>query len=117
SMIGTPGYMAPEQARGDRQIDASADVFALGCVLFECLTGRAVFVGSHPMAVLAKILFEQPPRLRDRRPDLPRELDALVARMLSTEPEGRPASGAAVLVEIEALGAAPAEARSRSRVS
>jgi hypothetical protein len=119
SMIGTPGYMAPEQARGDRQIDARADVFALGCVLFECLTGRAVFVGSHPMAVLAKILFEQPPRLRDLRPDLPRELDALVARMLATEPEGRPARGAAVLAEIAALGGfeAEAEARSRQRVS
>jgi tRNA A-37 threonylcarbamoyl transferase component Bud32 len=117
SMIGTPGYMAPEQARGDRQIDASADVFALGCVLFECLTGRAVFVGAHPMAVLAKILFEQPPRLRDLRPDLPRELDALVARMLATDPAGRPARGAAVLAEIEALAGVEADARSRQRVS
>jgi eukaryotic-like serine/threonine-protein kinase len=100
AMMGTPGYMAPEQARGDPLVDARADVFALGCVLFECLTGRAVFVGSHPMAVLAKILLEPPPRLRDLRPDLPRELDALLGRMLAMSPAVRPRDGAALLAEL-----------------
>src|SRR5262249_48965914 len=55
-LLGTPGYMAPEQARSGQIVDARADVFSLGCVLFECLTGKPAFSGDHLMAVLAKIL-------------------------------------------------------------
>ena len=64
--LGTPGYMAPEQARGDEDVDARADVFALGCVLYECLTGRAAFAADNLMALLGKVLFEDAPRLRQR---------------------------------------------------
>ncbi|WP_437767620.1 AAA family ATPase [Sorangium sp. So ce281] len=87
---GTPQYMAPEQARGEPQIDARADVFALGSVLFECLTGRAAFGGSDPLSVLMKVLLEEPPRLRELRDDVPAWLDRLVARMLSKARESRP---------------------------
>ena len=69
--IGTPSYMAPEQARGGRDIDPRADVFSLGCILFECLTGRPPFTGDSIMATLAKILLEEAPRLREARADLP----------------------------------------------
>src|SRR5262249_9701237 len=107
SMVGTPGYMAPEQVRGDpAAIDARADVFSLGCVLFECLTGRPPFQGLHVIALLAKLLFDEPPRVREIAPGVPAALDALVARMLSKEPEARPADGhavAALLDQIEAL--------------
>src|SRR5579871_1187809 len=81
-LLGTPGYMAPEQARGGKDLDARADVFALGCVLFECLTGRAAFVGEHVMALLAKILLEEAPRVSELRADVAPELDRLVARMM-----------------------------------
>jgi eukaryotic-like serine/threonine-protein kinase len=101
--IGTPGYMAPEQARGARQVDARADIFSLGCVFFHCLTGRRAFKGSDPVAVLAKVLFEEPPRPSDIRPDIPGALDDLVWRMLSKDPAGRPADGAAVVAEIDHL--------------
>src|SRR4029079_9444950 len=74
-MIGTPGYMAPEQTRGDKEVGPRADVFALGCVLFECLTGQAVFIGDNIMAVLAKILLEDATRVSERRPDLPDDVD------------------------------------------
>ncbi|WP_437492806.1 protein kinase [Sorangium sp. So ce1014] len=93
---GTPQYMAPEQARGEPRIDARADVFALGSVLFECLTGRAAFAGGDPLSVLMKVLLEEPPRLRELRGDLPAGLDRLVARMLSKAREARPRDGGAV---------------------
>ncbi|WP_437622198.1 serine/threonine-protein kinase [Sorangium sp. So ce1151] len=104
SAVGTLGYMAPEQARGSADLDARADVFALGCVLFECLTGQPAYAGGNPMAVLAKLLLASPPRVRDERPDVPEDIDALVERMLRREPARRPADGAALLAELEALG-------------
>ncbi len=95
--VGTPAYMAPEQVRGERVIDARADVFALGCVMYECLTGEPAFVAHNPMAVFCKILLDKAPSAAELVPGLPEPVDALLQRMLSKEPEGRPASGAAVL--------------------
>ena len=102
--MGTVGYMSPEQAIGDKSLDARTDVFALGCLLFESLTGEPVFSGDHVVAVLAKVLREEAPRLRALRPKLPEALDALVARMLSKDRGTRPAHGSAVVKELVALG-------------
>jgi len=98
--LGTPGYMAPEQVRGDRVPDdewAGADVFALGCVLFECLSGTPAFVGANVMAVLAKVLFEDVPRVGDHVSSVPRAVDALVMQMMSKDRLARPRDGAAVV--------------------
>ncbi len=95
-IVGTPGYMAPEQARASRDVDARADVYALGCVLFECLTGRPPFAGEHPVAVLAKVLLDEPPRLRALVPSASVALEQLVARLLAKNPHVRPADGRAV---------------------
>ena len=103
-MMGTPGYMAPEQARGAEAVDARADVFSLGVMIFECLTGQVPFAANHLPAILAKILFEDPPHLRDRRADVPDALDTLVTLMLSKEPEDRPADGRAVVDALRAFG-------------
>ncbi len=105
-LLGTPGYMAPEQARTEKDVDARADVFALGCVLFECLTGRPAFAGEHVMAILAKVLLEEPPRLSELRAEVPPGLEALLVRMLAKEREGRPADGSAVAAELAAIVAA-----------
>jgi tetratricopeptide (TPR) repeat protein len=102
-MVGTPGYMSPEQARGDRDVGPAADVFAVGCVLYECLTGRPTFVGPNVMAVLAKILIEETPRLREARPDLPEALDLLLARVLAKQAPARPRDGLALAHELSAL--------------
>ncbi len=102
--IGTPGYMAPEQARGSRDIDARADVFSLGCVMFECLAGRPPFVGDTSMAVLAKILLEDAPRLGKVCTDPPAALQDLVARMLEKDPKLRPRDGSAVGAALELIG-------------
>ncbi|WP_437798820.1 protein kinase domain-containing protein [Sorangium sp. So ce693] len=116
TVLGTPGYMAPEQARGSyAQLDARADVFSLGCVLFECLTGLPAFYGQHVMALLAKLLMEEPPRLRELRPEMPAELDHLVARMLAKEPAARPADGAAVAQLLDGIREARGHAASADR--
>ncbi|WP_437585786.1 protein kinase domain-containing protein [Sorangium sp. So ce1000] len=103
AILGTPGYMAPEQARGDSAIDARADVFALGCVLFECLAGRRPFLGDNVLSLLVKVVLEEPPRLGELRGGIPEPLDRLVARMLSKSAEHRPRDGAAVAAELAAF--------------
>ena len=101
--IGTPHYMSPEQARAERSVGARTDVYALGVVLFEALAGVRPFEGETPIAVLAKILLEEPPSLVTARPDVPNALDALVRAMLAKDPAERPADGAAVLEALDAL--------------
>ena len=105
TVIGTPAYMAPEQARGSRVLDGRADLFSLGCVLFECLSGRPAFVGEHLLAVLARILLEDPPRLSEVAPGVPPGLDALVASLLAKETSARPADASAVIEALVAIEA------------
>ncbi|HNI61676.1 MAG TPA: serine/threonine-protein kinase, partial [Pseudomonadota bacterium] len=107
AIIGTPEYMAPEQARGQSQLSAAADVFSLGCVFYECLAGSPPFVAAHVAAVLAKILFEDAPKLRTVRPELPLPLEDLLLRMLHKDPKLRPADGGAVLAALLLLPTLP----------
>ncbi|HEX7601372.1 MAG TPA: serine/threonine-protein kinase [Polyangiaceae bacterium] len=96
TLLGTPGYMAPEQARGAVDIDARVDVFALGCVLYKCLTGQGPFAGPDAVATLAKVLFDEPPRLGTVLPGAPADLEELLAQMLDKAPAARPRDGAEV---------------------
>ncbi|NUP08637.1 MAG: protein kinase [Polyangiaceae bacterium] len=98
--LGTPAYMAPEQAKGLQAIDPRADVFALGCVLYECLAGQPPFWADHPLAVMAKILLDEPRKLGSVRPEVPPAFAALVDRMLLKDPAARPQDGAAVAREL-----------------
>jgi serine/threonine protein kinase len=86
--IGTPEYMAPEQAEG-KDIDARADVYSLGCVLYEALAGRPPFVGSSPVSVLYQQVHSRPPYIRGFNPDVPRELTRLLDTTLAKRPEDR----------------------------
>ena len=103
SFVGTAGYMAPEQARGDADVDERADVFALGCVLYECIAGRPVYRGDSALALRAKVLLHDPPRLRTIAAGVTDELDALVARMLARPTASRPTATEVA----EALAAMP----------
>jgi serine/threonine protein kinase/tetratricopeptide (TPR) repeat protein len=102
-IVGTPAYMAPEQARGEQPVHAAADVFSLGCVMFECITGRPPFQAEQLMAVLAKILFEEPPRLHRVCPGAPEAVDALLSRMLAKSAENRFKDASALIAALDAL--------------
>jgi len=91
-VVGTPAYMSPEQARGDRDIDARADVYGLGAVLFRCLAGRPPFEAETPHEMLGAVLHRQVQRLSELV-DVPPALDELIAEMLDKDPERRPTDG------------------------
>jgi hypothetical protein len=110
-MIGTPGFMSPEQTRGEREIGPPADVFALGCVLFRAVTGRPPFVGEDVLATLLKVALEDAPRARSIRPDVPDDLDEVIARMLAKSPRDRFPDGAAVATALAQIGEAASERR------
>ncbi|RLB51391.1 MAG: hypothetical protein DRJ42_16925 [Deltaproteobacteria bacterium] len=103
ALIGTPGYMSPEQARGETSLGPPSDIFSLGCVLFECITGHQAFAGDQLVAILAKLLLAEPPRLSAYRTDVPPELDSLLVRMLEKEPDARPPDAAALLEDLEGV--------------
>jgi tetratricopeptide (TPR) repeat protein len=110
--IGTPGYVAPEQIRNQR-VDQRADVYSLGCLLFRCLTGRAVFDEEQVLEMLVRVTRDRAPRLAELRPDLSVGLCELVDRMLERDPVDRPADAASVLCELEALEPALAQTMAR----
>ena len=103
NLVGTPGYLAPETIDGAGTVDGRADVFSLGCVAHECLTGKPTFRGHEPGVLLAKLMLEDPPHLSEVVPDVPRVVGDLVARMLAKNPERRP-TAAQVLRTLAALG-------------
>ncbi len=109
--MGTPGYMAPEQVRGLRDIDARTDVFALGCLLYECLSGAVAFAGANWIAVQTKILLAQPAPIEG----LPADLEAVVAAMLAKDPTRRPADAGAVVVALDAIRPPPVSPRRSQR--
>lgn len=88
--VGTHAYMAPEQITGDAMISGKADLYALGCCLFEILTGRKVFLGENFAQLFEQHLHADPPRVRSLVPDCPEPLDAIIDQLLAKDPEARP---------------------------
>jgi serine/threonine protein kinase/uncharacterized protein YjbI with pentapeptide repeats len=95
-VLGTPDYIAPEQARNTKTADIRADIFSLGCTLFEMLTGRLPFTGDSVMEKLMARATQDAPSVRLYRPDVPPGLDAVVAQMLARDPQNRFATPAEV---------------------
>jgi serine/threonine-protein kinase len=98
--LGTPAYMAPEQAIGE-QVDHRADIYALGVVAYEMLTGATPFAGRSAQAMVAAHVTETPDALGEKCPGAPAALVALVMQCLAKEPEARPPSAAAVLLALD----------------
>ncbi len=115
AIVGTPEYMAPEQAQGQKGVGPQADVFSLGCVLYHALSGRPPFAGEHVVATLAKIVFEAPEPVEARRPDTPAALATLIERMLEKRPEARPRDAGEVLSALSVIAVPEAGASSTPR--
>ncbi|HYC50545.1 MAG TPA: serine/threonine-protein kinase [Gemmatimonadaceae bacterium] len=105
--IGTPAYMAPEQLAADPRADHRLDLYAVGLLAYELLTGVQPFAESSPQATMAAQLTRMPAPLGSVRPDLPPQLSALIMRLLAKSPEDRPASAAAALQELESFTTPP----------
>ncbi len=93
AVMGTAQYLSPEQARGIK-VDPRSDIYSMGCVLFELLTGQPPFTGDSPVAVAHQHVHEEPPRPSAIRPDLPAELDSVVLKAMSKNPANRYQSAA-----------------------
>jgi eukaryotic-like serine/threonine-protein kinase len=104
AIVGTPQYMAPEQARGDGEVRSSVDVYALGATLFEMIAGRPPHVGPTPIAILARLVTTAAPRLSDVVLEAPPALDGLLASMLATAPEERPPDADTVARTLREIG-------------
>jgi eukaryotic-like serine/threonine-protein kinase len=89
TVVGTPEYMSPEQASGWRAFDARTDLYAVGVILYECLTGARAFVADDVSEVLTSVLAKSLPPLRTLRRDLPTSLDGVVARAMCRDPRAR----------------------------
>ena len=104
--IGTPAYMAPEQAAGDANVDSRADIYALGAMAYELLTGQLVFPDRTAQRMLAAHMSEQPRSIQELRSDVPAQLADLVMRCLEKNPADRPQSAGDILRVLETMSSA-----------
>jgi hypothetical protein len=112
-VVGSPGYMAPEQARGQKDLDERVDIFALGCILYECLTGRPAFIGDA-ISLPMKVLFADPLSVIEINEAVSPALDLLVRRMLSKSRVYRPKGAGDVASELLALREAETAPKKRA---
>jgi tetratricopeptide (TPR) repeat protein len=103
ALVGTPAYMAPEQVRAESAVGPAADLWSLGCVLYEALAGVPAFRSQHVMALLAKILLDPPPSIASGRPDLPPSVREILERCLEKDPSARYPSAEALLEALDAV--------------
>ncbi len=109
AVVGTPAYMAPEQARGAASVDGRADVYGVGAVLFRMLTGHSPFEATDATASLARLLAEPIPRVHDFVPDVPAEVAELVEWAMAKDPLDRPDTPATLEARLSALDTATDE--------
>ena len=102
AVLGTVGYMSPEQA-GGADVDHRSDIFSIGCILYECVTGRRPFVGDSSIDTLHKIIYAEPPPLEEKAPDVPRELHRIVRKTLAKDKDQRYQSAKDLAIDLREL--------------
>jgi len=110
---GTPAYVSPEQASGEKDLDTRTDVYSLACVLYEMLSGRAPFEGTTTQAVVARRFIAPPPPLRQFAPEVPPQLERALERAMEFEPRRRTASPAELSAAVAAAARTAAGALGR----
>ncbi|MCE9573401.1 MAG: protein kinase [Deltaproteobacteria bacterium] len=115
-VLGTPLYMSPEQARGDEELDARIDVYALGVIMYELATGRVPFTGGNYLSIISQVLNDDPIPPRTLRPELSAEFDAVVLRAMAKERDDRYASTDELVADVTALLDDPSRSTQRARI-
>lgn len=114
--IGTPAYMAPEQLAGDPTADHRIDIYAVGLLAYELLTGESPFTGPSPAATMAAQLTRVPEPLYQICPDVPQPLSAIIMQCLAKEPEQRPPSAEALMTALDSITSSSGEIKTQSTI-
>src|SRR5262245_7420745 len=107
TVLGTPTYISPEQCRGAGDVDARADLYALGCVFYELVCGRPPFLVDGSGEMIAHHLYFEPDPPRSHEPSIPEAIEQLILRLLRKRPAARPQSGRELIEAIDRIGASP----------
>jgi serine/threonine protein kinase len=116
-VLGTPLYMSPEQARGDDELDARVDIYALGVIMYEAATGRVPFIGNNYLSVISQVLNETPKSIRELRPEITEEFEAIVLKAMAKNKNERYTSANEMLADLGALLDDPTHSTERARIT
>jgi len=108
-IMGTPNYMSPEQARGDT-VDHRSDLYSLGIMFFQLLTGKLPFTADTPASLIFKHVYEEPPTPRSRNPDVPAFLESIVLKLIKKDPNDRYRDAHGLLTDLKSFRSDPAQA-------
>src|SRR5262249_51267454 len=103
AIVGTPAYMAPEQARGEKTVDARVDLFSLGVVLYQMCTGAVPFIGPDVVSILMAVASHEPPPPAEVQRDVPPALSNLIVKLLAKDAARRPASARDVVKALKEI--------------
>ncbi len=116
-VLGTPLYMSPEQARGDDDLDHRVDIYALGVIMYEAAAGRVPFIGTNYLSVISQVLNNEPAPLRELRPELSEEFEAIVSRAMAKDRSHRYADANAMLDDLTAVLEDPTHSTERAKIT